>query len=62
MGNTHLNLSSLMSFGIFVHICQDNIYLGRKPPYVCVHYQKRLTKIPEYAKVINSQKYGIFLF
>jgi len=43
MGNTHLNLSSLIVFGILIHIFQDKPIL-EKPPYVCGHYLSGLTK------------------
>jgi len=43
MGNTHLNLSSLIVFGILIHIFQDKPIL-EKPPYVCGHYRKNFTK------------------
>jgi hypothetical protein len=42
IGKTHLNLSSLIVFGIFIHIRQ-NIAIPEKPPYVCGHYRQLLT-------------------
>ena len=43
IGNTHLNRSSLIVVGIFIHIRQ-NISILEKPPYVCGHYRDVLTK------------------
>ncbi|MFA5777523.1 MAG: hypothetical protein WC906_03730, partial [Parcubacteria group bacterium] len=45
MGKTHLNRSSLIVFGILIHILQDNSIL-EKPPYVCGHYLSPLTESP----------------
>ena len=42
IGRTHLNLSSLIVVGIFIHIRQ-NIAIPEKPPYVCGHYPRPLT-------------------
>src|SRR3989338_3730975 len=44
MGNTHLNLSSLIVFGILIHILQD-IPILEKPPYVCGYYHAPLTNL-----------------
>jgi len=39
MGKTHLNLSSLIVFDIFIHIYPKFNDLRAKPPYVLAHYQ-----------------------
>ena len=36
------NLSSLIVFGIFIHICLYLNGLRQKPPYVCGHYRNLL--------------------
>ena len=45
MGNTHLNLSSLIVFDIFIHI---RLYLNGLR-HVCGHYQMDLTEWNMYA-------------
>ena len=41
--DTRMNRSSNTFFGIFIHMFQD-CTSWEKPPYVCAHYLKALTK------------------